>query len=856
MTVSLATTPARLRARPGPDGCLVLSESAIAWAHGGEDATAAALAAASDLSDMSDELAELGASWPAAADCARERGHLLRPLDLAADARVLEVGAGCGGATRFLAERCALVDALEPNPVRARLAARRLHDIPTARVLIGEAADIPDEPAYDAIVLIGVLEYIGGWRDRDARVALLAALARRLRPGGHIVCGIENRFGVAYFAGQPDDHSGLLFQTVEDHPRPHPARTFSRAELQELFERAGLEPLLLGAFPDYRFPRLLFAPSLVDGPARPLAWRVPSFPTPPHPSHQAATVLDEGRVWRGLVESGMGAEFPNSFLVVAGAGEPQRLWPDDLLAVFYSAGRRRRFATESRVAGDTDRIVVRRRLLHPEERGESELVQRSGEHPLLEGPALIELLADAEDDAELGRLLRRFVGFAERELLAAGALVPFDLWPGNVLVVDGELEAVDHELSHRSMPAEVVLARALLLTGIELAERTPADRWPVATVRDLVLHLAGLAGAAPRLDDAIRAQAELMAEIFGGDPGAGEQALRERLARPLSANVYGARDAGPGLARRLAEAERSHVALEAASPANEQWWFDAHHQDAPGRIVRFLADDGLSLAGKRVADVGCGDGLVDVGLMQLARPASLVGFDIVPTNVELLLERTRRRGVADALPEGLEFRRSEPAAIPAPDGAFDIVITWSAFEHVSDPVAVLQEMRRVLDDAGQLFLQLWPFYHSERGSHLWEWCPEPFHHLVEPAAEIERRVRAAGRSDHAEMMLREFATLNRFTLDDIGAALLDAGFAVRKLDVQTGVVRPPAGALAHPLSALAISGVQLLATPMHEHERIEQGGNDERLGGRAHLRAAARELRAAGRAARRGLRRG
>jgi SAM-dependent methyltransferase len=297
--------------------------------------------------------------------------------------------------------------------------------------------------------------------------------------------------------------------------------------------------------------------------------------------------------------------------------------------------------------------------------------------------------------------------------------------------------------------------------------------------------------------------------------------------------------------------KHSHAALEEASPQNEQWWFDAHYEDAPDQIVGFFAEDGLTLEGKRIADVGCGDGLVDLGLAQKARPAALVGFDIVPTNAEILLERTRRHGVADALPPGLEFRQSGATTLPAPDASFDVVITWSAFEHVSDPVAVLQEMRRVLVDDGKLFLQLWPFYHSERGSHLWEWCPEPFHHLAETVEVTERRVRAAADPQRAELMLREFGTLNRFTLDDIGSALLDAGFAVRKLDVQTGVVRPPASALVHPLSALAISGVQLLATPVLGHERERLGPRAGAPGGKAHLRAAARELRAAARAARR-----
>ena len=116
------------------------------------------------------------------------------------------------------------------------------------------------------------------------RVAFLRSVAQRLVPGGQVACAIENRLGVGYLAGGPDDHSGLLFQGIEDHPRPSTARTFSRTELEALFAAAGLHPETLGVFPDYRFPRLVFASS---SPRRPRTTaRVARAPLP----HSAASL--------------------------------------------------------------------------------------------------------------------------------------------------------------------------------------------------------------------------------------------------------------------------------------------------------------------------------------------------------------------------------------------------------------------------------------------------------------------------------------------------------------------------------------------------------------------------------------
>ena len=134
----------------------------------------------------------------------------------------------------------------------------------------------------------------------------------------------------------------------------------------------------------------------------------------------------------------------------------------------------------------------------------------------------------------------------------------------------------------------------------------------------------------------------------------------------------------------------------------------------------------LALNGKRVADIGCGEGITDLGLVVRAAPAELIGYDVNATDTAHLLAEARREGVAEALPDNLRFAVSEPTVIPAEDDAFDVVLSWSAFEHIDDPPAVMREIARVLRPDGVFLLQLWPFYNSEQGSHLWLWFPVGF----------------------------------------------------------------------------------------------------------------------------------
>lgn len=244
-------------------------------------------------------------------------------------------------------------------------------------------------------------------------------------------------------------------------------------------------------------------------------------------------------------------------------------------------------------------------------------------------------------------------------------------------------------------------------------------------------------------------------------------------------------------------------------------WPEESFAGAAGQIVSFFGDDGIDLAGARLADIGCGDGVTDLGVFQQARPALLVGFDLTPVDTGALAARAAAQGVATSLPDGLRFEVCGPEHLPAADDSFDHVFSWSAFEHVVRPNAVLREVRRILRPGGTLMIQLWPFYHSKHGSHLWDWFPDGFAQLLHDPFEVERRVLEEPEKGPGWTveLLEAFRELNRLTLDDLHRALLHAHFCVVKLEL----LHEPfhiAPELSHfPLSLLAVAGVKLLAVP-------------------------------------------
>jgi ubiquinone/menaquinone biosynthesis C-methylase UbiE len=265
--------------------------------------------------------------------------------------------------------------------------------------------------------------------------------------------------------------------------------------------------------------------------------------------------------------------------------------------------------------------------------------------------------------------------------------------------------------------------------------------------------------------------------------------------------------------RRLAGKALRHLraARRPALADDRSTWFHDHYVNAVSQVESYLGGQGINLAGKRVADIGTGDGIIALGVANRLRPALVVGYDIRLTDTAALEQEARDRGVCDALPTNLVFEQSSADGIPASSASFDVVLSWSAFEHIADPGSVLTEIRRIMRPDGVFMLQLWPFYYSEHGSHLWPWFEgETFVQFRRSEHEILGILERA----HAEEMLHQFPTLNRVTLDELQSAMHAAGLRVACMELlSNNVALPPEVEAEFPLSQLGITGVKLIAVP-------------------------------------------
>ena len=112
--------------------------------------------------------------------------------------------------------------------------------------------------------------------------------------------------------------------------------------------------------------------------------------------------------------------------------------------------------------------------------------------------------------------------------------------------------------------------------------------------------------------------------------------------------------------------------------------------------------------GKKVLDVGCGNGYV---LSRFANEgAETYGVDLTPAAVELCRKRFAFMGL-----EG-DFRVGNAEALPFDDNTFDCVTSMGVLHHTPDTPRSVHEVFRVLKPGGRVILM---FYH--RNSVLYRW---------------------------------------------------------------------------------------------------------------------------------------
>ena len=189
---------------------------------------------------------------------------------------VLEIGASMGQHSRFIAQRCHHLEALEVVPEQAAFAKLWCEQSGQSNVNVsagGANGILPYKTdSFDVLIINYVLEWSASRSSVHPQTyhrQLLAECLRVIKPGGKMFLSTKNRYNIALLAGGVDEHMGFRFGSAlprwlansigafveSEHPRGH---LHSRNAIEELFTSVGftdLKPFL--CLPDARQPQVI-----------------------------------------------------------------------------------------------------------------------------------------------------------------------------------------------------------------------------------------------------------------------------------------------------------------------------------------------------------------------------------------------------------------------------------------------------------------------------------------------------------------------------------------------------------------------------------------------------------------------
>ncbi len=252
-------------------------------------------------------------SWPVMYHFSSIRKQILDWYPDLTGKRILEIGSGCGAVTAALAERAGSVTCVELSKKRSLINAWRNRQYANIEIRLGNFEDVEKLlPAdYDVITLIGVFEYgVNYIHSEEPYRDFLLAVKRHLRPGGAVLIAIENRFGMKYFAGCTEDHTGGFFDGIEGYTDTSYVRTFTKPELERIAGSAGFTRQdFYYPYPDYKFPFSLYSDAYLPRQGD-LRSNIVNF------DRRRLILFDESKAYDALEGSGLYPLYANSFLAV------------------------------------------------------------------------------------------------------------------------------------------------------------------------------------------------------------------------------------------------------------------------------------------------------------------------------------------------------------------------------------------------------------------------------------------------------------------------------------------------------------------------------------------------------------
>ncbi len=250
------------------------------------------------------------------------RSNLMRHFDFSG-LDVLELGAGMGAVSRYLAEHSQWLTAVEGSQRRFSVLASRLRDLHNWDGVVANVEELSLARKYDVVCIVGVMEYSELYTTKPAGEPLspaawfLRQAASHLKDDGVLVIAIENKLGLKYWRGAAEDHLGTVYSGLSDYPMAPTARTYSRKELLDLLAGAGL-PIVSEyyPYPDYKLAHTVLTNEFASRWPE-LSMDITTSEYYAGSDYPNTQIFPEALVGRSVARAGLLPDMANSFLFAA-----------------------------------------------------------------------------------------------------------------------------------------------------------------------------------------------------------------------------------------------------------------------------------------------------------------------------------------------------------------------------------------------------------------------------------------------------------------------------------------------------------------------------------------------------------
>lgn len=248
--------------------------------------------------------------WPILYHLSPIRENLLDWYDFNPEGSVLEIGSGCGAISGLLCSKVKRVVGIDLSKKRSMINATKNHMYNNLELIVGNFEDVKLEEKFDYVTLIGVLEYSLYYINGEQPFETMLKRAKSyLKPDGKLVIAIENKYGLKYWAGAAEDHTGGYFDGIENYTGVERVRTFSRGTIDKMLHEAGFQTNeFYYPLPDYKMPTEIYSDEYM-----PEAGSIRNVSV--SYDRERYQLFKEEKVYDALCEDGLFPEFANSFLI-------------------------------------------------------------------------------------------------------------------------------------------------------------------------------------------------------------------------------------------------------------------------------------------------------------------------------------------------------------------------------------------------------------------------------------------------------------------------------------------------------------------------------------------------------------